>query len=435
MRIGRYFGAVFIAALALLLLAQDSATKKTPVTFNRDVAPIVFNNCLQCHRAGEVAPFPLTSYEEVKKRGKTIVSATSKHRMPPWKADEPAPEEFHGARRLTDEQIATIKQWYDDGMPEGDAKDLPAVPKFADGWFLGEPDMVVKMPEEFTIHAEGPDIYRCFVIPTSFEEDKYVTAVEFRPGNKRVTHHCLVYLDSSGKARKLDEGEKGPGYSTGGGVGFRPSGELGGWAPGAFPVPLPDGVAKPLAKGSDIVLQIHYHPNGKDENDLSQLGIYFSKEKPKKLLTTIMLLYHDLDIPAGEKSYRVEKTFHLPLDMDLIGAIPHAHLLCREIKCTATFPDKTTKTLIWIKDWDFNWQEHYRYKNPVRLPKGTDVKMEFAYDNSADNWANPNKPPRRVTWGEQTTDEMAIIFAQLLPVESGGDEKKWKMLKKFASGD
>jgi mono/diheme cytochrome c family protein len=392
--------------------AGAAASGKSP-TFAKDVAPILFDNCVSCHRPGEVAPFTLTDYEDARKRAKTIARVTEEKFMPPWKA-EPGHGEFLSERRLTDKQVKTLRAWADAGAPQGDPKKTPKLPKFADGWQLGEPDLVVSMPETFTVPAEGNDVYRCFVLPLGLEEDRYVEAVEFRPGNRKIVHHALFFLDDSGKARELDAQEDGPGYSRMGGPGFTPSGTLGGWAPGYMPERLPAGVARSLKAGSDLVMQTHFHPSGKAEGERSQIGIHFAKTKPKKLLASIPQAIRKLDIPAGEKDYRVSNEFELPLAAELIGITPHAHLLCTEIKVDATLPAGKQLPLIWIKDWDFNWQGQYQYKQTVRLPRGTKVKVEFAYDNSAENPAQPSNPPQRVTWGEQTTDEMALVFYQVL---------------------
>jgi hypothetical protein len=270
------------------------------------------------------------------------------------------------------------------------------------------------MPESFTVKAEGRDVYRCFVLPLNLAEDKFVEAVEFRPGNRKIVHHAIFFLDTTGKARELDEADPGLGYARMGGPGFAPTGSLGGWAPGYMPQRLPGGVARRIKKGSDLVVQTHYHPSGKEESDRSTIGIYFAKKDPKKLLMSIPSLVRDLDIPAGDASYVTRRETEVPLAGELIGITPHAHLLCKEIKVDATLPGGKPLPLIWIKDWDFNWQGEYQYAKPVSLPAGTKLALEFKYDNSADNPAQPSDPPRRVTWGEQTTDEMAIVFFQVL---------------------
>lgn len=388
--------------------------EKGSVTFNIHIAPILFANCTSCHRAGEVAPFSITNYREAQKRDVQIAAVVKDRVMPPWKA-EPGYGEFHDARRLTNEQIGMINQWVEDGSPEGNEKDLPELPRFTDGWQLGPPDLILKMPEACTVPAEGRDVYRCFVLPIPIDEDKYVRAVEYRPGNRRVVHHAIMFLDSSGAARKKDEADPGPGFKSFGGPGFIPSGGLGGWAPGAMPRPSPEGTAKLLKKGSDLALQVHFHPSGKEETEQSQIGLYFSKEPPKRTLAAITLRGRKLSIPAGDKAYKVTDAYTTAIDLEAVGIIPHAHLLAKDIRCNATLPDGSVQPLIWIKDWDFAWQGQYQYARPVKLPKGTKIEMEFTYDNSAENPRNPSNPPKRVTWGEQTTDEMALCWVQVMP--------------------
>ena len=412
MRVAFLLGIVIAAGLVMVSAGAAHATPAQP-TFAADVAPILYANCVSCHRTGEVAPFTLTSYDDARKRAKTIARVTGERFMPPWK-----PEAGHGdfkhVRRLTDEQVKTLSAWAEAGAPEGDAKQTPPLPKFPDGWQLGEPDLVVTMPETYTLRAEGRDDYRCFVLPLNLDADKFVSAVEFRPGNRKVVHHALFFLDTTGKARELDEKADGPGYAMMGGIGFLPTGSLGGWAPGYMPQRLPDGIARRVRKGSDLVLQTHFHPSGKIETERSTVGIYFAKKTPDKLLVSIPRAIRKLEIPAGEKDYRINHEGTLPLEVELIGITPHAHLLCKEIKVDATLPDGTPKPLIWIKDWDFNWQGQYRYAAPVHLPKGTRVQMRYVYDNSDGNPRNPASPPKLVTWGEETNDEMAIAFLEFV---------------------
>ncbi|HXX93471.1 MAG TPA: hypothetical protein VEN81_07540 [Planctomycetota bacterium] len=415
-----------IWALVVLLGSRDGSGQESggippagpgkggAVTFTRDIAPLVFQNCVSCHRPGEVAPFPLLSYEDVRKRSKTLLSVVSQRLMPPWKP-EPGFGEFHDARRLSDDQIALFRRWVDAGTPEGEAALLPPLPKFSEGWQLGEPDLVVKMPKAFTVPAEGRDVFRCFVIPLNLEDDRSVSVVEFRPGNPKVVHHALFFLDTTGKARELEAKEREPGYPSVGGVGFLPSGGLGGWAPGAFPRPLPAGIARPLKKGSDLVLQLHLHPTGKPEVEQSTLGIHFSKEPVQKFTFGLPIAWRRIDIAPGDKAYVARNSFTVPSDIDVIGVTPHAHYLCKEMKATATLPDGTVRGLIWIKDWDFNWQGQYLYKEAVHVPKGSRIAFEYTYDNSAENPRNPSSPPKRVTFGEQTTDEMAFLFLQIVP--------------------
>jgi hypothetical protein len=388
---------------------RAKATNKSTVTYTRDIAPLLQANCMNCHREGEVAPFPLTSYEDAARRAAQIVDVTASRFMPPWR---PEPEFGHllGERRLTERQLEMISQWAEAGAPQGDPVDLPPAPKFAEGWLLGEPDLVVKMPESFEVPADGRDVFRNFVIPLDLPEDKLVALAEFRPGNRRIVHHALFYLDSNGAARKKDAADPGPGYGSFGGPGFVPTGAIGGWAPGGNPLPLPDNMGRYLKKGSDLVLQIHYHPSGKPEVDQSTVGIHFVKQSSTKVVAGLMVLDRSLNIPAGEKNHPMSSSYTLPADVTLVGITPHMHLLGREMKAIATLPDGRTEPLIWIKDWNFNWQDQYLFAEPIRLPRGTRLDVNAVYDNSEGNPLNPNTPPKRVTWGEQTTDEMFICF-------------------------
>jgi Copper type II ascorbate-dependent monooxygenase, C-terminal domain len=383
-------------------------------TFNKDIAPILWKNCAGCHRAGEIGPFSLLTYKDAAKRASFLAEVTESRRMPPWKP-EAGFGAFHDERRLSEQEIRKIADWAQAGTPEGDVKDLPAMPKFPEGWQLGTPDLVLKVTEPFDVPAAGRDIYRCFVIPIPIDADKTVAAFEFRPGNRRVVHHALLYLDSTGAARQKDESEPGPGYASFGGPGILPTGGLGGWAPGAMPRLLPDGMGKFLRKGSDLVLQAHYHPDGKAEKDQSAVGIYFTRKPARKIVAGIAVRSRNLDIPAGESQYHTSaKSEPLPVDVDAIGVAPHMHYIGKEMKVVAVAPDGKTTPLIWIKDWDFNWQGQYQFQSPLRLAKGTVIKLDATYDNSADNPSNPSKPPRRVRWGEQTTDEMCLLGVQVV---------------------
>ena len=398
-------------------------------TYSHDIAPIVYGNCMSCHRSGEVAPFTLSSYDDVKKRADQIVDVTQSRYMPPWKP-EPGFGHFVGERRLNDAQVQAIKDWASAGCPEGDAKDLPPMPKFVEGWKLGEPDLIVKMPEKLTLKADGDhgrDVYRAVVIPLNMSEDEFVTAVEFRPDNRKIVHHALFFLDNTGAAAKragnTHDGQIG--YPTFGGPGFVPSGGLGGWAPGAEPTPLPDDWGKMVRKGSDLVMQFHFHPSGKQETEQASLGIYFAKKRPSRIVAGGAARNLFINIPAGDANYVRTGRYKVPVDVDLIGITPHAHLLCKDMKATATLPSGEVKKLIWIKDWDFAWQGQYRYAEPVRLPAGTYVDMVYTYDNTEKNIRNPNSPPKDVHFGEQTSDEMAFLFMEFSPVH----REDWTKLK------
>lgn len=439
------------SALALVMLSialagraswmTASAVPSQPaVTFSDTIAPIVFDNCVTCHRPGEAAPFPLMSYEDVAKRGSTIASVTASRLMPPWRAAHGSGD-FVGERRLTDEQIAAIAEWVRLGMPKGDLARLPPLPKFTDGWQLGTPDLVLEMPDAFDVPGDGPDIYRNFAIPTSLAEDKWIRAIEFRPGTRRVVHHALFSYVRGGSTASLSKDGK-PGFNGMMPVafvpGFAPSGDLGGWAVGGTPRDLPDGLAWPIAKGSDFVLQLHLHPTGKPERERSRIGLYFTDKAPERKFREmgapgLFGFLSGIDIPPGEKHYELKGTFNVFANMLAYGVTAHAHYLGKEIKAVATFPDKTTQTLLWIPDWNFNWQDRYFYKTPVTLPKGTKVDVTIVYDNSADNPANPCSPPRRVQWGFQSQDEMGGVRF-LMVAASEADEAAIQNMTKAVAG-
>jgi mono/diheme cytochrome c family protein len=395
------------------LLAGAAAGADVP-TYTKHIAPILWNNCAGCHRPGEIGPFSLLTYQDAAKRSSLLEEITASRKMPPWKPEDGFGS-FHDQRRLSDNEIATIAAWAQAGAPEGDPKDLPSAPKFTDGWQHGTPDLVLKASEPFHVPAGGRDIYRCFVIPIPIDSDKTVALVDFRPGNRKVVHHALMYLDSTGAARKRDASDDGPGYASFGGPGIIPTGGLGGWAPGAMPRPLPDGVGKFLRKGSDLILQIHYHPDGKTETDQSVVGIYFTKAPARKIVGGIAVRSRSLDIPAGAGRYHASaRSDALPVDVQVIGITPHMHYIGKEMKVVAETPTGQTIPLIWIKDWDFNWQGQYQYASAVKLVKGSVIKLDAYYDNSSGNPSNPSKPPRRVRWGEQTTDEMCLLGVQVI---------------------
>lgn len=393
----------------LPLLSLPSGAAEPTLTFTKNIAPLIFENCTVCHRAGEVGPFPLTTFAEVKKKAETISTALNDRVMPPWRADEGAAK-FHDARVLQPEQIALFERWVKAGLPEGASADLPPVPKFPAGWALGEPDLILKPDQVFPIPAEGRDVYQAFVLPTSFAADRYVSAVQVRPGNARVVHHVLLFLDTSGKARARDAASPEPGYLTFGGPGFLPNGSLGGWAPGNFPKHLPDGLGMRLPKGADVVMQVHYHPTGKAETDTTQIGIYLAKQPVEKRIRVFPIRARRLDIPAGEANYQTDGWLPIPADVTLQAIMPHMHLIGREMTVTARLPDGSEKKLIHVPDWNFNWQMTYRFLEPVKLPRGTMLHLTARFDNSADNPRNPSQPPRPVRRGEGTTDEMCMAF-------------------------
>ena len=395
----------FLIVLPVILLAAALPAAQSP-TYSKDVAPILYENCAICHRPGEVAPFSLMTYADTAKRAKLIATVTEKRYMPPWKAEH-GYGEFANERRLTDRQIATLRAWADAGAPEGNAADKPKPPVFADGWLGGKPDKVLTMPAKYTLAADGPDQFQCFVLPMGLDRDAFISGLEFRPDNRRVVHHALVFLDTNNAARKLASADGS--YPCFGGPKFQGS-LVGGWAPGAVPLADAEPGLRPIPKGADLVIQIHFHPSGKPEMDQSSLGIRLSDRPGTQGRMAVLLGTRRIDIAPNDSHYVVKSSLELPRDVELSAIAPHAHYLCKDMKITARFPDGSEKPLIWIKDWDFNWQGSYRYAKPVSLPKGTRLELEYTYDNSEANPRNPVHPPVRVRFGEQTTDEMALAF-------------------------
>lgn len=391
---------------AITVPAQPGAAS---ATYARDVAPILNRHCVECHRPGQAGPFPLTSYDEARPRAAAIAQATSARLMPPWKA-EPQTHRFQGERRLSSAEVDTLERWAAAGAPAGDLTQAPRPPTFPDRWRLGEPHQIISMPKAFAIPADGPDIYHCFVIPLSLNEVRYVRAFEFRPGNRRALHHALFFIDGAGATAR-----RGADYPCFGVPGFLPSASLGGWTPGFTPAPYPEGAAVTLRPNARLVLQLHYHPTGQPETDRSEIALYFGHDKPTRRMMDVALGSRNIDIPPGETNYLVRDYFTLPVDVEVTGIIPHAHYLAREMRGWAILPGGRRITLLTIRDWDFNWQQHYRYAKPFILPAETRFEMEFRYDNSAANPRNPFSPPRRVVWGPDSTDEMAGLHLQVIP--------------------
>lgn len=391
-------------------------------TYHRHVAPILQARCANCHRPGEVAPFSLLSYQDAAKRAQWIAEQVTARRMPPWPAREGFGH-FRGSRRLSQRETEVIAAWAKTGATEGDVADSPPAADLGDGWKLGTPDLVLTMTEAYTVPADGPDKFRFFVVPIPLDGNQAVAAVEFRPGNPRVVHHAIMYLDASGQARKRDAADPEPGYEGFVTGGFRPAGMLGFWAPGYSPRYLPSGVARSLPKRCDLALQLHYHPSGKEETDQSQVAVYFSKQPVERYLNTLAMINFDVDIPPGETRHKMEMSFTTPVELDLLNVTPHMHLIGTEMKVTATLPDGQVQPLVWV-DWNFNWQDQFEYSQPKKLPPGTRLDLEAYYDNSSGNPANPNTPPTEVLMGEMTTDEMCICAFDYLNHPDEADRKK-----------
>jgi tetratricopeptide (TPR) repeat protein len=399
------------------LLLGTSLLAATPaigqVTFTKDVAPVLFNRCGQCHHPGGSAPFSLLTYQAARQHATQIAQLTRNRLMPPWKA-EPGYESFIGLQPLGEAEIELLQRWVALGAPEGSRRDLPPVPRWETGWQLGTPDLVVTFPQSYVLPADGPDVSRVFVLPLPVNQLRYVRGIEFRPGNPRV-HHANIRIDATPASRQLDEQDPAPGYD---GIILRsavyPDGHFLGWTPGQAAPLLPKGLSWRLEPNSDLVVQLHMVPSGKPESIQPSIGLYFTNDPPERTPVMMRLSNQGIDIPAGEPNYVVTDSFVLPVDVEVQAVQPHAHYLLREVKGVATLPDGTTRPLIYIKDWDLRWQHVYRYVAPFSLPKGTTVAMEYTYDNSAGNPRNPTQPPVRVGWGQQSKEEMGDLWIQVL---------------------
>ena len=391
------------------LLASSSLAQ----TFARDVAPIVYDACVSCHRTGGPGPFPLTTYDEVRRRATQIAQVTRSRFMPPWKV-EPGVSHFVGQRLLTDQEIDTIAQWVKSGAPQGETA-APKPPTFADGWLLGKPDLVVKPEAPFSLLALDTDAFRIFAIRIPIKQRAYVTGIEFHPGNARVVHHANIRIDRTNATRALDEADPLPGYD---GLMPRsaeyPDGHFLGWTPGQVAPLVQPELAWALDPGSDLVVQLHLQPSGAVEEVLPEIGLYFTNREPRQTPTILRLGSQGIDIPPGESRYVIRDSYVLPVDVQLLAVQPHAHYRAREIRGTATLPDGSTRLVMHIRDWDFRWQHVYREQTPLPLPKGTRLSMEYTYDNSAANVRNPELPPARVFWGQRSRDEMGDLWFQLL---------------------
>jgi len=415
-----------IGAIALVVWHRGSGappasdTSAARVTFSRDIAPIVFENCTVCHRPGGSGPFALLDYRDVKKRAGLIAAVTQRRYMPPWLPARGLVR-FRGERGLSDEEIALIGEWVAQGAVEGDPADLPPRPEFAEGWQLGEPDLVVTLEEPYVLaaegHGEGHDVFRNVVIPVPVSTPRWVKAVALRPGDPKVVHHVVMQVDRSRSSRLRDAEDAEPGFPGMEMAGSEsPGGRTIGWTPGKVPI-VDERLAWRLEPGTDVVLQLHLLPSGKPERIAPRVGFYFTEQPAAKRAFSILLRNDQIDIPAGDANHVIEDTLELPVPVSVYGIYPHAHYLGKEIEAFATLPDGTRRWLIHIPRWDFEWQDDYRYAEPVELPAGAVITMRYTYDNSAENPANPHVPPRRVRFGNRSSDEMATLAIQVVPPE------------------
>jgi hypothetical protein len=391
-------------------IEEPAKVTSVAVTYANQVQPILRANCEPCHHANGPAPFTLANYKQARSWAKMAKIVTQDGRMPPWK---PAANfgHFDGERRLTNAQIATLAKWADAGAPLGDAQKVLPPQSFPNGWMLGEPEQTIQPDTTYHLAAEGDDVYRCYSVDPSVSEDRWLSGLEVRPGNMAVVHHVIVFLDKRGVSKAMDDADPEPGYhSSGGGVGFLDAEFVGGWAPGNYPRLVPDGMGIRIPKGSRLVIQVHYHKNGQAESDLTRIGLHWAKAPVDKPIHVAPILNAGFKLPPGKKDIPVHAEMTAPADVHLLGVLPHMHNRGSSIQSTAVRPDGSTEPLIKIADWDFNWQDSYFYKQPIALPKGSKINLEATYDNSADNPKNPD-PTAEVGWGEQTNDEMCLMFA------------------------
>ncbi len=408
------------AVIGILSLATRSVCQSpnpTP-TFTHDVAPILQKHCQTCHRPGEAAPFPLMTYDQVRPWASTMKLAVRQKRMPPWYAD-PAIGHFANDRSLTEKEISTILAWANGGTPQGDLADMPAPATFVEGWAIPKPDKIFELPHPFSVPESGMVEYQYVIIPTGFTEDKWVQAAEARPTDRSVVHHMIAYVREPGS--NYFKGQKPgvffeappPKQDDKNDTSALPSDFLVGYAPGQNAEILQPGQAKLIKAGSDIVLEVHYTPNGKATTDQARVGIVFAKEKPKERVLTLSAVNGTFKIPPGDPNYRVDADFEVPHDVRLVSLHPHMHTRGKDFEYRLTFPDGKTQTLLKVPAYNWHWQLWYYLDDPITLPKGTKIECTAHFDNSPNNPENPD-PSKTVIWGQQNSDEMMVGFFNLV---------------------
>ena len=402
---------VTVAALVV------AACRTSPApTFAQDIAPIIHANCVICHRPGRIAPFSLLAYDDVRAHAAQILRAVESREMPPW-LPAAGVHPFRNARVLGDGQIALIRGWVERGAPRGDAAAEPAPPAApADGWTLGVPDLVITLPSAYTLEPGGTDRFRNFVFPVAIDHEVFVRGVEFLPGSPRAIHHAVIGVDASGESRRLDAADREPGYEGMFADEFHsPDGHFIGWTPGRTPELEPGDRAWRLQPGTDLVVQLHMLPADTPVELRPRIGLYSSAAAPTSVPFMVKLTSTTIDIPAGATDYSVEDAYTLPVDVDALSIYPHAHYLARRIEALATLPSGQTQSLLEIGNWDFHWQEFYRYVSPVALPRGTRLSMRITYDNSAAHQPRNGTTPQRVVYGPRSSDEMGDVWLQVVP--------------------
>jgi peroxiredoxin len=388
---GRAVSVPVTAAAGCLIDRLDRASAAGRITYNRHIAPLLHKHCVSCHRRGQVAPFPLTNYRQAQGWAETILEVVEEGRMPPWHAS-PRHGRFANDPRLAAGDKKHLAEWVKSGCPEGDPADLPSLPRFTDGWNIPEPDVVVSMPHDFTVPAEGVVEYQYFEVDPGFSEDRWVRAAEIRPGNRAVVHHCTVFLKPPGDEVKA-QGKLG-------------SVCLAATAPGTPPLLLPDGMAKKIPAGWHLLFVLHYTPIGSVQKDRTSIGLVLADPKEVRKEAATHLLYDDdLAIPPHAANHRVEHLWQAPADILLLAMFPHMHLRGKSFRYEAVYPSGQAEVLLEVPKYDFNWQHRYVLAEPKRLPAETLIRCVAVYDNSEDNPTNPD-PSQTVRAGKQSWDEM-----------------------------
>ncbi len=415
--------------LSLFLFLSLASANGQDITFSKDIAPIIYENCTVCHRPGEIGPMALTSYDQVRNWGPTIKYVTGIKYMPPWKPDKHY-SRFLGERGLTDEEINKIKEWVDNGMPQGNLADEPPLPEFPEGSQIGKPDLVLSFKEAFTHKGNNRDQYQIFVLPTGLTEDKVLKGIELRPGNRKIVHHALFALDETGQALALDAQTPEYGYPGFGGYGVPVTENYPGYVPGAKVRLYAEGMGQKMTAGSNLLIQMHYAPVPVDEQDSTIVNIFFADEKEevnRSVQQAIMLPFAPLIqngpfVMLPETVKRFHCQFTSPLDASLIAVGPHMHLLGKEWEVYSVAPSGDTTRLISIPDWDFNWQGGYFFKRLIKIEQGSVIHAFATYDNTSNNFKNPNVPPKIVSWGEGTSDEMFYLPFFFVPYQQGDED-------------
>ena len=415
----KYSALFILIAVCVVANTAGPAAGQQSATFYRDVLPILQERCQTCHRPGEVGPMPLMTYDQARPWAKSVKQAVVSRKMPPWNVEGP-PGRFHNDPSLSTREIETLASWADNGAPAGNSKDAPQPRAFAEGWTSGVPDIVFEMPEAYEVPAAGVIEYTYIIVPTGFKEDRWMSTAEVRPGNRAVVHHANVYVREPESQWLRDypigkffvpreRGQRGgPGGVSSAGASLREQ-VIAGYIPGRPPKQVPPGYGMLVPAGSDLIFQLHYTANGKAGVDRTRIGFTFAKTAPSKRVVRIQASNGDLLIPPGASDHAVSATSALGVDCELLDAYPHMHLRGKSMTISATYPSGRTEELVRVPRYDFNWQLVYEFNEPLKLPKGTLLRADARFDNSANNRFNPD-PKAVVRWGDQTWEEMMVGF-------------------------